>query len=95
MMIKDIICPHGWSNCAECANVALCINGMYPPRKKTVEKKEIKSWLDMFGRYPIPSLLSGEVMPLDGPVSPGGGSKSKCSKSKKGNKPTVYVWEKT
>ena len=30
-----------------------------------------------------------------GPSEPGGGSKSNVKKSKKGNKPTIYVWEPT
>lgn len=33
-----------------------------------------------------------EPLPLDGPSAPGGGSKNKATKSKKGNKVYVNVW---
>ena len=31
MKLLDMICPHDWDNCPECANVELCIAGLYRP----------------------------------------------------------------
>lgn len=44
-----------------------------------------------YGKWPTPHLHYKQPIPLDGPSSPGGGSKSKA-KSKKGCKPTQYLW---
>ena len=27
----DMVCPHDWNNCSECANVELCRAGLYKP----------------------------------------------------------------
>ena len=45
-----------------------------------------------WGKSSPPNLHSKEVLPLDGPSSPGGGSKANVKKSNKGCKPTVYEW---
>ena len=72
--------------------------------EKQIVKEAIKSALvikglqsdnDFWGwwsRSSPPNLHAKEALPLDGPSSPGGGSKSNVKKSKKGNKPTQYVW---
>jgi len=31
MKLNDMECPHDWNNCSECANVELCIAGLYKP----------------------------------------------------------------
>ena len=31
MKLLDMACPHDWNNCPECANVELCIAGLYKP----------------------------------------------------------------
>jgi len=51
---------------------------------------EQERWAE-YAKWPTPHLHFKPALPLDGPSSPGG-SKSKCSKSKKGNKPTQYLW---
>ena len=63
--------------------------------KSAVIIKGLQSDTDFWGwwsRSSPPNLHYKEVLPLDGPSSPGGGSKSNVKKSKKGNKPTQYVW---
>lgn len=59
--------------------------------KKYSHMSEGERWAE-FRKYHIPNLHEKEVIPLGGPSKPGGGSKTKAKKSKKGNKPTVYVW---
>ena len=31
MNLPDVPCPHDWNNCSDCANVKLCIAGLYKP----------------------------------------------------------------
>ena len=44
------------------------------------------------GKYPVPNIHAKEVIPLDGPSAPGGGSKNKAKKSATGNKVFTDVW---
>lgn len=53
---------------------------------------EDERWADYFKHHP-PSLHDKTPIPLDGPSSPGGGSKSNAKKSKKGNKVFTNIWE--
>lgn len=59
-----------------------------------IKGKPARAYTDMdrFDSWRVLGLHHVEPLPLDGPSSPGGGSKSNVKKSKKGNKPTVYVW---
>ena len=53
---------------------------------------EAERWED-YRKYHIGDLTYKEpVTCMAGPISPGGGGAMKVKKSKKGNKPTVYVW---
>jgi len=49
-------------------------------------------WKD-YRKYHVADLVSKDpVKCMSGPTAPGGGGAMKVKKSKKGNKPTVYVW---
>ena len=49
--------------------------------------------MDRFYSRKVQGLHHKDVIPLDGPSAPGGGSKSKVKKSKTGNKVYTDVWE--
>ena len=49
--------------------------------------------MNRFYGYRVQGLHHKDVIPLDGPSAPGGGSKSKVKKSKTGNKVYTDVWE--
>jgi len=66
------------------------IRGTWAERFKAMTEDE--KWADM-RKYHPPSLHDKQPIPLDGPSAPGGGSKSKAKKSKKGNKVYTDVWE--
>lgn len=58
---------------------------------KFLKMSEDERWQD-YRKHHIPDLHHKEPIPLDGPSSPGGGSKSNVKKAKKGTKPTIYKW---
>lgn len=62
--------------------------------EKLMEKTGDEFWQEFYG-YRASNLHEKPVNPLDGQIVLGGGSKSGKKKSKKGNKPTVYVWGET
>ena len=37
MILLDMICPHGWINCQECANEETCRAGRYEPKQTDLE----------------------------------------------------------
>ena len=53
---------------------------------------EDERWAE-YRKYKPPSLHDKTPIPLDGPSSPGGGSKAKMKKSRTGNKVFTDVWE--
>lgn len=63
--------------------------------KRFAEMSEEERWQDM-RKYPIPNLHTVEpYKAMAGAIVPGGGGSNRVKKSKKGNKPTVYVWGET
>jgi hypothetical protein len=55
--------------------------------------EDIWAWM---AKWKVPNLHEKEPwQAMSGPSAPGGGSKSNIKKSKKGNKPTQYVWGET
>lgn len=57
------------------------------------QMSEEERWAEYF-KYPTPHFNEKPVLKA-GPSEPGGGSKSRCKKSTKGNIPTVYIWGST
>jgi hypothetical protein len=75
---------------AEVVESVIRIRGTWSERFSQMTENE--RWAE-YRKHKPPDLLAKEPYKcMSGPTAPGGGSSGKIKKSKKGNKPTVYVW---
>lgn len=77
---------------AEAKESAEKIKGTWQEEFLQQPSKDIWAWMN---KWKVPNLHEKEPwQAMSGPSAPGGGG-AKNKKSKKGNKPTVYVWGET
>jgi len=77
---------------AEAIESAHKIRGTWMEEFNQLPEGEIWEWM---ARYKRPGDFNYKEPLKAGPSEPGGGSKSRCKKSTKGNIPTVYIWGST